>query len=110
MGDQSFDTVLIFYTSMVSKVILEQLHMVPGHDFICKVIKLYKVLTFIFSKHCLRKMSQKKFKHHTDQVSRFFSLASLSYFSKVLLSTMPVRYLEEREGTRKDIHLKGLLS
>lgn len=32
----------------------------------------------------------------SHQVSRFFSLASLSYFSKVLLSTIPVRYLKER--------------
>lgn len=31
------------------------------------------------------------------QVSRFFSLASLSYFSRVLLSTIPVRYLEGEE-------------
>lgn len=33
----------------------------------------------------------------THQVSLFFSFASLSYFSKVLLSTMPVRYLLECE-------------
>lgn len=33
------------------------------------------------------------------QVSLFFSLASLSYFSSVLLSTMPVKYLEKRHVT-----------
>lgn len=47
----------------------------------------------------------------THQVSRFFSLASLSYFSKVLLSTMPVRYLWCMRGTcqRHDV-MKQLYS
>ena len=33
----------------------------------------------------------------TNHVSLFFSLASLSYFSRVLLSTCPVRYLERNK-------------
>lgn len=44
---------------------------------------------------------------HTYQVSRFFSLASLSYFSKVLLSTMPVRYLTMMEKQKTNNMFKA---
>lgn len=40
------------------------------------------------------------------QVSRFFSLASLSYFSRVLLSTIPVRYLAGQNSEDMD---RGML-
>lgn len=43
----------------------------------------------------------------THQVSLFFSLASLSYFSRVLFSTMPVKYLPVRKGITRGIDEEG---
>ena len=64
----------------------------------CRHLSLWAIAKTLLLSHTLRTLSRSSslvsMHHAYTQLSRFFALASLSYFSMVLWSTIPVRYLD----------------